>query len=134
MFLDKIAEWSSGTSQSPRDPILVERAVCPDLITLPSPSASALSDLEEDRIVVRLRHLTEAEAQPAQFSPLASDGLFRSNLYEDDAFDAAPKSLPDQEVLEEVRCRYVIGTDGARSWTRSAVGLKLDGESSDFFW
>lgn len=131
MFLDKIAEWSTIED---RGPITVERAVCPDLITLPSPEASAMSDLAEDRIVVRLRHLTEAEAKPAQFTPLAADGLYRSNLFADDALDAAPKGFPDQEILEEVRCRFVIGADGARSWTRGAIGHKLEGESSDFFW
>lgn len=139
MLLDTIASWSSApigdeSNQTRKTPITVERAVCPDLITLPSSTASALSDSPKDRVVVRLRHLTEAEAKPAQFSPLAPDGLFRSNMFEDDALDAAPKDLPQKEVLEEVHCRFVIGADGARSWTRGAVGLKLEGESSDFFW
>ncbi|KAG0151660.1 hypothetical protein CROQUDRAFT_36280 [Cronartium quercuum f. sp. fusiforme G11] len=140
ILLDKIAAWSTPSFETElkdshrQRPITVERAVCPDLITLPSSTASALSDSVKDRIVVRLRHLTEAEAKPAQFSPLASDGLYRSNMFEDDALDAAPKGLPDTEMLEDVRCRYVIGTDGARSWTRGAVGLKLEGETTDYFW
>lgn len=137
-MIDKIALWSSPLPDQPhqtrQNPVIVERAICPDLITLPSPTASALSDSPADRVVVRLRHLTEAEAKPAQFSPNAPDGLFRSNMFEDDALDAAPKGLPQKEILEELRCRYVIGADGARSWTRGAIGFKLEGESLDFFW
>lgn len=138
ILIDKIAAWSSpipeDLTEARQSPVLIERAICPDLITLPSPTASALSEKAEDRIVVRLRHLTEAEARPAQFTPHASDGLFRSNMYGDDALDAAPRGLPPQEILEDVRCRYLIGADGARSWTREAIGFKLEGESLDFFW
>ncbi|POV98673.1 hypothetical protein PSTT_14253 [Puccinia striiformis] len=144
MFMDKIAEWSTPSaadgsgapynalSASPR--IKVERAVCPDLLTLPPSTASALSNSPEDRITVRLRHLTQEEAQPAQFSPMAADGIFRSNLFQDDALDVNPVGFPSEEVIEEVRCRFVIGADGARSWTRQAIGYELVGESDDFFW
>lgn len=133
MFLDKIAEWSApnGTAE-PR--IQVERAVCPDHLSLPDVEASALSDHPLDRIVLRLRHLTEEEAKPAQFSPNAADGLFRSNMFQSDEWDVKPNGFPSEEVLEEVRCRYVIGTDGARSWTREAIGSRLVGESANFFW
>ncbi|KAG0151667.1 hypothetical protein CROQUDRAFT_667704 [Cronartium quercuum f. sp. fusiforme G11] len=139
MLLDKIALWSTPLhekrSNYTRPPLIsVERAICPELMNLPSINASALSDALEDRIVVRLRHLTEAEAKPAQFCPSAPDGLFRSNVFEDDVPDASPIGLPQIETLEEVRCRYVIGADGARSWTRASLGFKLEGESSDFFW
>ncbi|MBW0476402.1 hypothetical protein O181_016117 [Austropuccinia psidii MF-1] len=145
IFLDKIAEWSTPSHASrtgieslyedTRPQVQVERAVCPDMLSLPSLSASALSDLPEDRITVRLRHLTEKEALPAQFSPTAaSDGIFRSNMFQDDALDACPVGLPSEEYLETVHCRYIIGADGARSWTRKAVGFELVGESANFFW
>lgn len=143
MFLDKISEWSTPPIASmsaepdcvvPLPRIKVERAVCPEMLTLPPLTASALSDLPEDRITVRLRHLTQEEAQPAQFSPMAPDGIFRSNMFQDDALDVNPVGLPSEEVIEEVRCRFIIGSDGARSWTRQAIGYKLVGESDDFFW
>lgn len=140
MFLDKIAAWSTPdaafSDPAPLKPrISVERAVCPDSLRLPPVTASALAADVDSRIIVRLRHLTAAEAQPAQFHPFASDGLFRSNLFnEDDAQDAAPRGLPDSTRLEEVRARYVIGCDGARSWVRKALHYKLVGDSADFFW
>ncbi|CAH7672901.1 FAD binding domain-domain-containing protein [Phakopsora pachyrhizi] len=145
MFLDKISEWSTSSNSNRtsaehfpekkiQPKIKVERAVCPDMIKLPIEAASPLSDSDSDRIIVRLRHLSEAEARPAQFSPLAKDGLYRSNMFQDDMLDANPSGLPKEEMLEEVRCRFIIGADGARSWTRNAIGFKLEGESSDFFW
>lgn len=133
VLLDKIAEFST-TDVTSGTAVTVERAVCPDQLILPDVKAPALSDLPEDRIIVRLRHLTEEEAQPAQFRPSAPDGLYRSNLFQDDALDAKPNGFPREEVLEEVRCRYVIGSDGARSWIRDAIGSQLVGESDGFFW
>ncbi|CAH7672897.1 FAD binding domain-containing protein [Phakopsora pachyrhizi] len=138
MFLDKISEWSRpscvDSTETPQPKIRVERAVCPDMIKLPIEVASPLSNIDSDRIIVRLRHLSESEAKPAQFTPLAKDGLYRSNMFEDDLMDAIPIGLPKEELLEEVRCRFIIGADGARSWTRNEIGFKLEGESSNFFW
>lgn len=138
-LIDKISQWSSSSSQSDdqnQKRVIVERAICPDSIQLPPITSSPLSDSDEDHVTLTLRHLTESEAQPAQFSPFAKDGLFRSNVFddEDSSLDSNPKGLPIKESLETVRCKFVIGTDGARSWTRNALGFKLIGESLNYFW
>ncbi|KAI0311141.1 FAD binding domain-containing protein [Amylostereum chailletii] len=132
VFLDKMAAWSQDAEGQPR--VFVERGVAPDALTLPALGSSALSNDPKDRVSVRLRHLSAAEAKPAQFHPLAGDGLYRSNVFGDDAIDAAPRGLPEESVLEEVKARFVVGTDGARSWVRNALGFKLEGESANYFW
>lgn len=33
-----------------------------------------------------------------------------------------------------VRCRYLVGCDGAHSWVRKRCGLKLEGDSTDHHW
>ena len=33
-----------------------------------------------------------------------------------------------------VHARFVLGADGARSWTRKALGLVLEGEQTDLYW
>ncbi|KAI5895589.1 uncharacterized protein SCHCODRAFT_02573393 [Schizophyllum commune H4-8] len=35
---------------------------------------------------------------------------------------------------EVVNARFVLGTDGARSWTRKALGFVLEGEQTDLYW
>ncbi|KAL1759800.1 FAD binding domain-containing protein [Schizophyllum commune] len=33
-----------------------------------------------------------------------------------------------------IHARFVLGADGARSWTRKALGLVLEGEQTDLYW
>ncbi|KAF8262308.1 FAD binding domain-containing protein [Lactarius quietus] len=35
---------------------------------------------------------------------------------------------------EIVRAKFVVGTDGAHSWVRKALGFSMDGEQTDFIW
>lgn len=36
--------------------------------------------------------------------------------------------------IQTVKAKYVIGCDGAHSWTRSQLGIKMTGEHTDFVW
>lgn len=88
-------------------------------------------------VTVKLRQLTEEEATPAQQSNASkvSDGLFRSNLvYSDEDADLLRKSQARGSASETVHAKYVIGCDGARSWTRQQLGFELIGEATDFIW
>ncbi|KDQ13605.1 hypothetical protein BOTBODRAFT_66580 [Botryobasidium botryosum FD-172 SS1] len=40
----------------------------------------------------------------------------------------------DGAMQEVVRARYLVGADGAHSWVRSAVGIDMVGESTNFVW
>ena len=40
----------------------------------------------------------------------------------------------DKGKGETVHAKYVIGCDGARSWTRNTLGFELQGESIDVIW
>ena len=35
---------------------------------------------------------------------------------------------------EMIRAKYVIGCDGAHSWTRRQLGFQMEGEQTDFVW
>jgi phenol 2-monooxygenase len=39
-----------------------------------------------------------------------------------------------QGGIKTVKARYMIGCDGAHSWTRSQLGIKMNGEHTDFVW
>ena len=93
-------------------------------------------------ITVTLRHLTEEEATPEQKATSANgqgimDGIFRSNLSEDDTEEILLKTqeLRGKAGKEEtVKAKYMLGADGAHSWTRNQLGYKLEGDSTDYIW
>lgn len=63
-----------------------------------------------------------------------NDGLFRSNLADDDTDELIAKSKDKEGSTEIVRAKYMVGCDGAHSWTRRQLGFKLEGEPTDFIW
>ena len=63
------------------------------------------------------------------------NGLYRSNLAADpnaallqSAQDAAGTKT------ETIRAKYVVGCDGAHSWTRRQIGSVMEGEQTDYVW
>ena len=47
--------------------------------------------------------------------------------------DAALGSEP-KKSMEIIRAKYMIGCDGAHSWTRQQLGFTMDGEQTDSIW
>jgi len=137
-FLDAIAA-SYPHPACPDDrqgQIRVERKVIPTSLSI---DEQTIGDDDDDSypVTVRLRHLTEAEATPTQRLSNLSDGLFRSNLAEDDVASMIKKSNGRSNPREEVvRAKYVVGCDGAHSWTRKTLGedFQMRGEMTDFIW
>lgn len=126
-FLDNIRKHSNDT-------IKVERGVLPESLEI---DESKVNDSSAYPVTVRLRHLTEEEATPAQqiTASKVPDGIFRSNLIqENDEDHLLSQSASRARTDEVVRAKYVIGCDGARSWTRRALNFELQGEATDFIW
>ncbi|KAK4209601.1 phenol hydroxylase [Rhypophila decipiens] len=126
-FLDNIKKYSGDT-------IHVERGVLPESLEI---DADKVDDDEAYPVTVKLRTLSAEEATPQQqiTGSKVADGLFRSNLInEDDEADLIKKSAARAGATEIVHAKYVIGCDGARSWTRRALGFELVGEATDFIW
>ncbi|KAH7626048.1 FAD binding domain-containing protein [Sordaria sp. MPI-SDFR-AT-0083] len=128
-FIDNIKKYSNDT-------ISVERGVLPESLVI---DESKVEDDDAYPVTVTLRTLTEEEATPVQAATasksVVSDGLFRSNLMqEDDEADLLRKTQTRPGTEEIVHAKYVIGCDGARSWTRRALGLELEGEATDYIW
>ncbi|KAK4232407.1 putative monooxygenase [Podospora fimiseda] len=96
-------------------------------------------------VKVVLRGLSDEEVEVKQVivsgeksvGNIGSDGLFRSNLgdaAEDEEEELIRQSKKRGGESEIVNTKYVIGCDGARSWTRRALGFELQGEATDFIW
>ncbi|KAK7446510.1 hypothetical protein CaCOL14_010919 [Colletotrichum acutatum] len=126
-FLENIKKHS-------KDAIKVERGVLPESLEID------LAKVDDDAaypVTVKLRTLNEEESTPPQAANASKipDGLFRSNLIrDDDEADLIKKAQDRAGASEIVHAKYVIGCDGARSWTRRALGFELDGEATDFIW
>lgn len=121
-FLDHIKKYSD---------IEVERGVLPESLTF---DKSKAEDPAAYPITVQLRHLSEEEATPAQNLTSVPDGLFRSSLAKDDTDDLLSNGQSKQGQTETVHAKYMIGCDGAHSWTRGQLGFELQGEATDFIW
>lgn len=111
--------------------ICVERGVLPESLAY---DASQAQDDDAYPITVTLRHLSDEEATPAQNLTSMPDGLFRSNLAADDTDDLIRDAQGKANTIETVRAKYLIGCDGAHSWTRRQLGLTLEGDATDFVW
>ncbi|KAF2157678.1 phenol hydroxylase [Myriangium duriaei CBS 260.36] len=128
-FLDNIAKYSVANG----NPFTVERGVLPIDIHLDD---ATVDDPDAYPITLTLRHLTDDEAAPeqSQSGSGVSDGLFRSNLAPDDTDDLSRKTSGLEGREETLRAKYVIGCDGAHSWTRKQLGFQLEGEPTDYIW
>lgn len=137
-LLDAIAD----SYPHPADPegyrLQVERKVLPTSLSI---DESAAEDEDAYPVTVTLRHLTEEEATPTQKLSNLSDGLFRSNLAEDDVRQMLAQSegrngTQNGTREETVKAKYVVGCDGAHSWTRKSLGpeFEMQGEMTDYIW
>lgn len=136
-FLDAIRASHDPSSADP--PLVVERMVMPTSMVLDENeggNGNSDDDYDAHPVTVTLRHLTEAEATPTQMLSNMSDGLFRSNLTGDDSVEMLEKSRLREAREETVRAKYVVGCDGAHSWTRKMLGKEFEmvGEMTDFIW
>jgi phenol 2-monooxygenase len=87
----------------------VERSIRPTRLDIDS---AAVDDFDAYPVTVDLYHMPRTEAHSE------TDGLYRSNLFKDDELDAEPKFSNEPGSVETLHAKYVVGCDGARSWTR----------------
>ncbi|KAJ7165334.1 FAD binding domain-containing protein [Mycena filopes] len=84
------------------------------------------SPTESHPITVQVEHLV-----PFKDSSDPTSGLYRSNILSDEEFD---RSSFRGGKVENIRAKYVVGCDGARSWTRKQLGYSLEGDSANIYW
>ncbi|KAJ7263918.1 FAD binding domain-containing protein [Mycena rebaudengoi] len=100
------------------DGLTVERSVSPLSFRFNDDST------ETHPITVEVAHLKciEDNVDPAS-------GLYRSNI-------VLEERSPTRQTsgTEIIRAKYMVGCDGARSWTRKQLGFELEGESANIYW
>jgi len=116
--------------------IAVEQGIAPERLNIDETSV----EIDEAYPVsVTLRHLVEDEAALATLNGTNGsnipNGLFRSNLRADVTDDLLESAKQNKATyVETVRAKYVVGCDGAHSWTRRQIGSVMEGEQTDFIW
>lgn len=125
-FLDNIKKYSN-------DSIKVERGILPASLSI---DESKVDREDAYPVTVELQHLSEEESTPKQqiSGSKVADGLFRSSLNQEDDEDELIAHGSRAGERETVHAKYVLGCDGARSWTRRQLGFELQGEATDFIW
>ncbi|KAL8942691.1 MAG: hypothetical protein Q9211_001289 [Gyalolechia sp. 1 TL-2023] len=106
IFLDEIRE-SAGVS--------IRRNVVP--ISIESDS-NQTQDHGSHAVTVKLREAARTDPEPM--------------IHGVDHARARERKYMDIE--ETVRAKYVIGCDGAHSWTRAQLGFRMEGEQTDLVW
>lgn len=96
-----------------------------------------LSTNEEYPVSVTIRHIPEEKPKTngsTNDAPIAN-GLHRSNLTKDATDELLAKAQQSSEsYTETINAKYVVGCDGAHSWTRRQIGSVMEGEQTDFIW
>ncbi|KAF7178862.1 hypothetical protein CNMCM7691_007684 [Aspergillus felis] len=88
-------------------------------------------------ITVTLRTLSEEEANPSCSyggSGGVRNGLLRNNITPDDWDDLLKTSKERPGNVETVKAKYLIGCDGAHSWTRKQLNIPFDGSTTEHIW
>jgi len=100
-------------------------------------------ETEDDQahpVSVTIRHLPNHTIPPDSSNGIKArsnipNGLYRSNLTASDTDQLLQTaSLDETTVSEKIRAKYVVGCDGAHSWTRRQIGCVMEGESTDYIW
>ncbi|QRW16730.1 FAD-binding domain protein [Rhizoctonia solani] len=123
---EKRSDANDQFSWPPRS-IEVEQPVVPTSISL-STDAAELASRDSYPVTVHLKKLSEAEAQ--RLSRPVAGAPPNSN---EAAADGSNVQI-EEEREEIVRAKYVVGCDGAHSWTRAQMGWKMEGEHTDYVW
>jgi len=99
---------------------------------------SLVSDLDAYPITLTVRHLSDDESNPNGYAGDATgtrSGLFRSSLLSAEEEEALyQQNGAHDERVEVVKAKYLVGCDGAHSWTRRQLGIKMIGDQTTFVW
>ncbi|KAJ5588409.1 hypothetical protein N7537_011087 [Penicillium hordei] len=67
-------------------------------------------------------------------SEVAGNEVNRNNLLPDDWADLVPRKKPQKTQVEVIKAKYLIGCDGAHSWTRKQLNIPVEGSNTDHIW
>ena len=101
-----------------------------------------MGDKETYPITLHAQHLraSELETQPITSHYPTGEPTHPINAqYTKDSVDTSAHSSEPclrrtSGQSETIHAKYMLGCDGAHSWTREQLGLRMEGESTDTVW
>ncbi|ODQ78129.1 hypothetical protein BABINDRAFT_93310 [Babjeviella inositovora NRRL Y-12698] len=122
---DSITKWSQGQGK-------VERATLPLKMSV---DESLINDTSAYPVSVLVKKLNEDdEAVPEQYGAKVTNGLYRQFDGDQDQFYSDLQDGLLDDTHELIKCKYVIGCDGAHSWVRKQLGIDMIGDTTDLVW
>lgn len=109
--------------------VRVERNVEPKSLHLDD---AVIGNLDAWPISLNVRHGNLNSAGINSDRGLVEGNIAQGNLEGNRQGSQWLSSAPDEN--ETIKAKYLIGCDGAHSWTRNEIGLSLVGESTDQVW
>ncbi|KAI9154778.1 Phenol hydroxylase [Paramyrothecium foliicola] len=115
--------------------IEVEYGVMPESLAIDVDKVES----DDHPISVTLRKLpkptTQFQVSSALGESAVPNGLHRSNLTADTTDELLRSAQAAEGTnVEKVIAKYVVGCDGAHSWTRRQIGSVMEGDQTDYIW
>ncbi|KAJ5950442.1 uncharacterized protein N7479_008855 [Penicillium vulpinum] len=85
-------------------------------------------------ITVKVRVLGEDDSKVKDGCETTGNEVNREDLLPDDWADLAPRRKPQKTQIETIKAKYLIGCDGAHSWTRKQLNIPVEGSNTDHIW
>lgn len=96
---------------------------------------------DPDAYPITVKIQVRGDDEPTQCGQQIGPGLealrSRSNLNRLDAADLADSTQhrrPKKTQFETIKAKYLIGCDGAHSWTRKQLDIPVEGSNTDHIW
>ncbi|KAJ5188266.1 Monooxygenase FAD-binding [Penicillium cf. griseofulvum] len=92
------------------------------------------TDVDSYPITVKVRVLGEDDSKVETGCEAADNEVNRNDLLPDEWADLAPRKKPQKTQVETIKAKYLIGCDGAHSWTRKQLKIPVEGSNTDHIW
>ncbi|KAL9117600.1 MAG: hypothetical protein Q9187_005862, partial [Circinaria calcarea] len=110
--------------------VKVERSVVPEKLEL---DHSCIDEQDAYPITIKVRHSRHGT------DASETNGVKDTTYHTQNGLEEAADGISGQEDVENgqveiIKAKYVLGCDGAHSWTRQQLGLRLEGKQTDHIW
>ena len=109
----------------------VERDIVPEELVL---DHSTVDRKDAYPITVQVRHVQPTRSVPVTNGAKTHEDATKGDRGYEDTNGIKQPDCEGNGNVEIIKAKYMVGCDGAHSWTRRQLGLSLEGEQSNHIW